>query len=117
MEFETNPVLVSQTLQIRLQRPTITAEIGFMLAVTKFFVPTLPLSEAEPRPFHTLDILLDGQLYSADEDLWLCPECRLIADDLTASVYKFDGQVKSLKISLRLLRNGDQTVLSKRCIH
>ena len=93
MEFETNPVLVSQALRVRLQRPTITAEVGFMLAVTKFVVPTLSLDEAKPRPFRSLDVQLESGEYKADEDLWLCPESRLIADSLGVQQYTYDGQV------------------------
>lgn len=93
MELETNPALVSQTLQVRLQRPTITAELSFMLAVTKFFVPSFALSGAKPIPFQTFDVQLDSGLLEADQDLWLCPESRLIADSLTIREYTYDGKV------------------------
>lgn len=98
MEFRTNPVLASQKLQLRLQRPTITAEISFMLAVTKFFVPNLALSGAKPIPFQTLDLQLGGETFKADDDLWLCPETRLLADAVDTESYTYDGQV-SMKIA------------------
>ena len=94
MEFSSNPVLASQKLQIRLQRPTITAEISFMLSVTKFFVPGFVLSGAQPIPFQSLDLQLGPEAYKAEDDLWLCPETRLLADSHGASSYTYDGQVK-----------------------
>ena len=93
MEFSSNPVLASQKLQIRLQRPTITAEISFMLAVTKFFVPSFALSGAQPIPFQSLDLQLSSEAFTADDDLWLCPETRLLADSIDASTFNYDGQV------------------------
>ena len=48
-------------LQITLQRPTVVAEIGFLLAVTKFFVPTMAISGVSPIPFASQDIYLEGK--------------------------------------------------------
>lgn len=94
MEFQSNPVLASQKLQVRLQRPTITAEISFMLAVTKFFVPTFALSGAQPIPFQSLDLLLGEETFKAEDDLWLCPETRLLADSIGTQTFTYDGQVR-----------------------
>ena len=93
MEFSSNPVLASQKLQIRLQRPTITAEISFMLAVTKFFVPSFALSGAQPIPFQSLDLQLGSETFMADDDLWLCPETRLLADSISTDTFNYEGQV------------------------
>ncbi len=51
-------------LQVTLQRPTVVAEIGFLLAVTKFFVPTMAISGVSPIPFISQDIYLTGMLHS-----------------------------------------------------
>lgn len=49
-------------MQIRLQRPTISAEMSFLLAVMKFYVPDFAIASVTPIPFQTLDVLLTGQL-------------------------------------------------------
>lgn len=46
--------------QVRLQRPTVSAEMSFMLAVTSFFVPGFALGGITPAPFTTYDLLLTG---------------------------------------------------------
>lgn len=48
-------------VQLRLQRPTVVAEIGFMLAVTKFFVPGVTMSGVTPTPFDSNDVVLEGK--------------------------------------------------------
>ena len=45
---------------MRLQRPTVSAEMSFMLAVTKFFVPGFALGGITPTPFQSYDLLLTG---------------------------------------------------------
>ena len=67
-----------------------------MLAVTKFFVPGLALSGAKPIPFQSLDMRLEGAEHAAEEDLWLCPETRLLADAIDQDSFVYDGQVGSL---------------------
>ena len=47
--------------QVRLQRPTVSAEMSFLLAVLKFYVPSAASSGATPIPFHSEDILLTGR--------------------------------------------------------
>lgn len=54
------PVLFAQ-VQLRLQRPTVVAEIGFMLSVTKFFVPGVTMSGVTPTPFESNDVVLEGK--------------------------------------------------------
>jgi hypothetical protein len=46
--------------QVRLQRPTVVAEVGFILAVTKFVLPSFSLSGVRPVPFSSSDVLLQG---------------------------------------------------------
>ena len=47
-------------VQMRLQRPTVSAEMSFMLAVTKFFVPGFALGGITPTPFQSYDLILTG---------------------------------------------------------
>ncbi len=47
-------------LQVRLQRPTISAEMSFLLAVVKFYLPDFAIGSITPVPFRTQDILLTG---------------------------------------------------------
>lgn len=66
-------------LQITLQRPTVVAEIGFLLAVTKFFVPTMAISGVSPIPFVSQDIYLEGKLLPesfAWQAVFLYMSCR-----------------------------------------
>lgn len=93
MEFETDPRLTKRKLRLRFQRPTITAETSFMLAVTKFFVPAFALSGAKPIPFRSQDVRLATQEHLAEEDLWLSPEMRLLADAPCVDDYVYNGQV------------------------
>ena len=68
-------------IQLRLQKPTVVAEVGFMLAVTKFFVPGFTMSGNTPTPFESNDIVLEGELAtSADlscQQLWFTFETAL----------------------------------------
>jgi len=49
-------------IQLRLQRPTVVAEVGFMLSVTKFFVPGFAMSGITPTPFESTDVVLEGEI-------------------------------------------------------
>ena len=51
----------SCTMQVRLQRPTISAEMSFLLAVMKFYIPDFAIASVTPIPFQTQDVLLSGQ--------------------------------------------------------
>ena len=48
--------------QVRLQRPTVSAEMSFLLDVVTFFVPNLALDGAKTAPFRTHDLLLTGAI-------------------------------------------------------
>lgn len=60
LQYEAHDRMAQQKLQVRLQRPTVVGEIGFMLAVTKFYVPDFKLSGVTPIPFKSGDVLLQG---------------------------------------------------------
>ena len=51
----------SCAMQVRLQRPTISAEMSFLLAVMKFYIPDFAIASVTPIPFQTQDVLLSGQ--------------------------------------------------------
>ena len=53
--------MCSCTMQVRLQRPTISAEMSFLLAVMKFYIPDFAIASVTPVPFRTQDVLLSGQ--------------------------------------------------------
>ena len=55
------PDLRSCTTQVRLQRPTISAEMSFLLAVMKFYIPDFAIASVTPVPFQTQDVLLSGR--------------------------------------------------------
>lgn len=48
------------SVQVRLQKPTISAEMSFLLAVVKFYLPYFAIGSITPVPFQTQDILLTG---------------------------------------------------------
>ncbi|KAK9827173.1 hypothetical protein WJX74_009221 [Apatococcus lobatus] len=114
LEFEQHPAKALQNIRITLQRPTVVAEIGFLLAVTKFFVPTMAISGVSPIPFVSQDIYLEGKQllrvlhctfvnqqyhhsfvgkeHKAESDVWLSPECRLLADAPGVEDFVYNGQ-------------------------
>lgn len=49
------------SVQVRLQKPTISAEMSFLLAVVKFYLPDFAIGSINPVPFQTQDILLTGK--------------------------------------------------------
>ena len=60
---------------MRLQRPTVSAEMSFLLAVLKFYVPSAASSGATPIPFHSEDVLLTGAPFpclSSCTEKWQC---------------------------------------------
>lgn len=83
-------------LQVRLQRPTLVLDVGFLMKVLHFVVPTAGLQGPVPRPFVSHEVHLTSQPYLAPDHLWLSPEYRIIADapGLTEAVY--DGQGHAL---------------------
>lgn len=67
-------------LQVRLQRPTLVLDVGFIMKVLHFVAPTAGLQGPVPRPFETREVHLGPQPYLAPDHLWLSPEYRIIAD-------------------------------------
>ena len=47
---------------MRLQQPTVSAEMSFLLAVLKFYVPAAAVSASTPIPWASEDVLLTGAL-------------------------------------------------------
>ena len=66
-------------VQVRLQRPTVTAEMSLMLAIAKFFIAGFSLGSTTPTAFHTSDLLLKGMLP-------VC-SCRTSLQPLTRTAY------------------------------
>jgi hypothetical protein len=83
-------------MQVRLQRPTLVLDVGFIMRVLHFVAPSAGLQGPVPRPYHSRELHLGPQPYVAADHLWLSPEYRLIADapGLTEAVY--DGQGHAL---------------------
>ena len=73
--LQAQPRAAQQKLTLRLQRPTVVAEVIFMLAVTKFFVPGFAMSGVTPIPFTSSDLLLQGGLTSLLLCWWLNKVC------------------------------------------
>ena len=60
-QWAAGPGMAHQTLAIILQKPLLVAELGFLLAVTQFAMPTFSFVKSSPIPFATHDILLGGE--------------------------------------------------------
>ena len=73
--LQAQPRVAQQKLTLRLQRPTVVAEVSFMLAVTKFFVPGFAMSGVTPIPFTTSDLLLQGGVTGSLLCWWLNRVC------------------------------------------
>ena len=56
-------------MQVRLQRPTVSAEMSLMLAIAKFFVPGFTLGGVTPIAFHTSDLILTGAALRRDSEM------------------------------------------------
>lgn len=104
--YESDPAAASQSLKLRLQRPTVTAETGFLLEVAEFFVPSLLLRRSQPIPFRSGDIRLGSTPHIAAQDLWLCPQLRLLADAPNVDEFIFDGAVSSCDAGFDASRIG-----------
>ena len=82
---------------IILQKPHIALELGFLIDLTAFFVPTFSFSRTEPLPFRSHDILLPPatgsavSAYTLGEDIWLSPSVRILADSVMGETYIIDG--------------------------
>lgn len=98
LEWSATAGLARQSLAVNLQKPLLVAELSFLLAVTRFVVPSFSLVRNTPLPFVTHDLaLLPGKPHMADGDLWLSPCVRLLADTLPpdGSVGVSGGEGKS----------------------
>eukprot|EP00884_Botryococcus_braunii_P010315 jgi/Botrbrau1/19285/Bobra.0073s0028.1 len=91
LEWSVDRGFFNQSLQLRLQRPTISAEMSLLLAITKFYVPSFFLTGVAPIPFHSEDILLTDAEHHATGDVWLCPETRILADAPGVDDYVYEG--------------------------
>lgn len=78
-------------LQVRLQRPTLVLDVGFIMKVLHFVAPTAGLQGPVPRPYETREIHLGPEPYLAADHLWLSPEYRIIADAPGLSEAVYDG--------------------------
>jgi len=87
LEYLTNVPEASATINIRLQQPTFVAETGFLKAVMSY---TRDGSDSSDDYFSG-DVSLQTQLTRSKEDLWLSPDCRLLADGEAADDYVLDG--------------------------
>lgn len=56
--------VLDMQIQVRLQRPTVVAEVGFMLSVAKFFVPGFAMSGLVPIPFESNDVVLGSKSWA-----------------------------------------------------
>lgn len=83
-------------LQVRLQRPTLVLDAGFIMRVLHFVAPTAGLQGPVPRPYDSREVHLGPEPYLAPDHLWLSPEYRIIADapELREAVY--DGRGHAL---------------------
>ncbi|KAK9908805.1 hypothetical protein WJX75_003140 [Coccomyxa subellipsoidea] len=92
LEYKAAAQMSKQQIRVRLQRPTISAEMSFLLAVVKFYLPDFAIGSITPVPFYTQDILLTEHGYKPTSDLWLSPQTRLLADSPDGTDFVYDGQ-------------------------
>jgi hypothetical protein len=83
-------------LQVRLQRPTLVLDVGFIMKVLHFVAPQVGLQGPVPRPFVTHEIHLGPEPYLAPDHLWLNPEYRIIADAPGLKEAVYDGRCHGL---------------------
>lgn len=83
-------------LQVRLQRPTLVLDVGFIMKVLHFVAPQAGLQGPVPRPYATHEVHLGPEPYSAPNHLWLSPEYRIIADAPGLREAVYDGQGHAL---------------------
>lgn len=79
-------------LQVRLQRPTLVLDVGFIMKVLHFVAPQAGLQGPVPRPYTTHEVHLGHEPYLAPDHLWLSPEYRIIADAPGLKEAVYDGQ-------------------------
>lgn len=83
-------------MDITLQKPLVVAELGFLLSVTYFFVPSFSFVKSSPVEYVSYDILLSAKTpYLATGDIYLSPTVRLLADGDCGEQpvnFEFDGR-------------------------
>jgi vacuolar protein sorting-associated protein 13A/C len=89
-------------LEVRLQRPTLVVDIGFILKVLQFVVPTMGETGPRPRPYETREVHLGAKPYLAPDHLWLSPEYRIIADAPGVEEFVYDGRGHALVLPAAL---------------
>jgi len=83
-------------LQVRLQRPTLVLDVGFIMKVLHFVAPSAGLQGPVPRPYATHEVHLGPEAYLAPDHLWLSPEYRIIADAPGLQEAVYDGRGHAL---------------------
>ena len=61
LQWESSSELQHQALQITLQKPLIVAELGFLIDITRFVMPTFSFVKSNPVPHATYDLILQGE--------------------------------------------------------
>jgi hypothetical protein len=102
-------------LQVRLQRPTLVLDVGFILKVLHFVAPTAGLQGPMPRPYASHEIHLSGQPYLAPDHLWLSPEYRIIADapGLKEAIYDGGGHALVLPTAVPAIEHVPLIVVGR----
>ena len=72
LEYLTDAIQGTSVLNVRMQRPTFIAEMGFLLALNSYVMPQPGASSG----YLNADILLQSEVTVVSEDLWLSPSCR-----------------------------------------
>lgn len=84
-------------LQVRLQRPTLVLDVGFIMKVLHFVAPQAGLQGPVPRPYATHEVhLQSAEPYLAPDHLWLSPEYRIVADAPGLREAVYDGRGHAL---------------------
>lgn len=105
-------------VSVRLQRPTLMVDVGFLLAVGRFFVPSLAGGTAESA----VDVLprdirvppSHAGCFSATEDVILGPTRRILADRPSEGTeYVFDGRGHALVLPPEPYVNVADAALNK----
>ena len=97
-----SPTELISGLEVRLQRPTLVVDIGFILKVLQFVVPTMGETGPSPRPYETREVHLGAKPYLAPDHLWLSPEYRIIADAPGVEEFVYDGRGHALVLPAAL---------------
>eukprot|EP00798_Chlamydomonas_sp_ICE-L_P025166 gene25166-10797_t len=106
-ESEPDDPALTQALRMRMQKPTMVVDLRFFMTVLNFVAPQPMLQGAVlrkfssrelflgpgavPREFSSRELFLGPEPYQMDEDLWLSPEFRVLADAPGTSHFLLDG--------------------------